>query len=123
VNESVDAVGRILLTLTQARDRRTELVTALTGDPSLPLDRLHGVLGVTASGDFERARGALRQAAEGAAREAAINRGVLRRALEAGEAFLQELFSSTAGPAPVYGPREARAESGSGPAVLVNRRI
>jgi len=103
VDRSSDAVSRVLLGLDESRRRRGELLEALTGDANVPLDRLESQLGGALPASLESARRTLRRAATDAAREATINRGVLRRAVEAGEAFLQDLFSGGAPQAPTYG--------------------
>ena len=108
VNASVDAIGRILLTLDAARHRRLRMVEAIAGDASLPLHRLE-------------ARARLRRAAEAVTQEVTVNRSVLRHAVDAGEAFLQALFSSVIDPAPVYGPPE-RPEECPPSGLLLNRR-
>jgi capsid protein len=120
VNASVDAIGRILLTLEEARSHRTGIVAALAGDPRLGLDRLEAALGAPLSARVEEARAGLCRAAGEVAHEVAINRAVLRRAVEAGEAFLQALFSATADPPAVYGSPQRREESGA--AVFLNRK-
>ncbi len=121
VEASVDAIGRILLTVEAAKARRTGLVTAVTGIPDLPLDQLETSLGVELGAPLQHARQRLRRAAQDVAQEVAINRAVLRRAVEAGEAYVQALFSCVVGPSPAYAPAE-RAESAAATGVLVNRR-
>ena len=118
VNASVDAIGRILLTLDEARRRRGGMIGALTGDPTARLDSLDARLGFALPESCDRSRVALRRAAERVAQEVSINRGVLRHAVEAGEAFLQALFSTTAGPA-VYEQHERPEKP---PGMLLNRR-
>lgn len=120
VNASVDAIGRLLLALGEARTTRTRIVAALTGDAALPIDRLEAALGAPLPPALETARAALRTAAEGVAHEVAINRAVLRRAVEAGESFLQALFSTAVDSPGVYGTTEHREEPAAG--ILLNRR-
>jgi len=103
VDRGSDALSRVLLGLDEARRRRGELLEALTGDANVPLDRLEAQFGGALPPALESARRTLRRAATDAAREATINRGVLRRAVDAGEAFLQDLFSGGAPQAPTYG--------------------
>jgi hypothetical protein len=121
VDGSVDAIGRVLHTLEQAKRRRIELVSTVTGSPDTALEELEGTLGVPLSAELLKARSRLRRAAQDVAQEVAINRAVLRRAVEAGEAFVQALFSTVSGPAPAYTPSE-RADAPSATGVLVNRR-
>jgi hypothetical protein len=101
---SVHAIGRTLLTLEEARRRRGALIALVTGNSAIVLSDLEAHLGFSPPDAFVAAREALRRAAEATSRELAINQTVLRRALEAGDAFLQELFSSTADPMPAYIP-------------------
>lgn len=121
VEGSVDAIGRVLHTLEQAKRRRIELVTAVSGSPDTTLERLEDTLGVPLSADLLRARERLRRAAHDVAHEVAVNRAVLRRAVEAGEAFVQALFSTVSESVPSYAPGE-RAEAPAATGVLVNRR-
>ena len=103
VNRGSEATSRLLLAMDEAKQRRGEIVAALTGDSEVPLDHLEKHIGQPLPTAVESARLTLRQAALDVAREAAINRVVLRRAVEAGEAFLQDLFSGEQTQAPTYG--------------------
>jgi len=102
IESSVHAIGRTLLTLEEARRRRGALVVLIVGTATIALADLEIQLGFPAPDDFIAAREAVRRAAEATSRGLAINQTILRRALEAGDAFLQQLFSSTAAPAPAY---------------------
>jgi len=121
VNASVDDVGRILLAVEEARRQREAMVAALAGGPGATLEGLGAPDARPGRAAFDTARAALRRAAEEAAHEAAVNRAVLRRAVEAGEAFLQSLFSSAADPSPVYAPAEGRERPGA-PGFILNRK-
>ena len=103
VDQSSDATSRLLLSMAEAKQRRGEIVAAMTGDADVPLDSLAAQLGQPVPAAVESARLTLRQAALDVSREAAINRVVLRRAVEAGEAFLQDLFSGGEPQSPTYG--------------------
>jgi hypothetical protein len=122
VGASADAIGRIILTLQEARRRRVALLADLTGDGALPIDRLEEALKAPLPPALDRSRRLLRQSARDASREAAINHHVLRHAVDAGEAFLQALFSSAAEPAPVYRSPERPSDPGVAPGVIVNRK-
>lgn len=115
IESSVHAIGRTLLTLDEARRGRMALIALVTGNGAIGLADLEAHLGFTAPESFSAVRDAVRRAAEATARELAINQTVLRRALDAGDAFLQQLFSSTADPMPAYspGPRNAEPQPGS----------
>jgi hypothetical protein len=104
IESSVQAISRTLLTLEQARRRRDALITLIAGNAAIALADLETQLGFPAPDDFVAAREAVRRAAEATSRELAINQTILRRALEAGDAFLQQLFSNTADPTPAHTP-------------------
>jgi hypothetical protein len=120
IEHSVHAIGRTLLTLEEARRRRVSLTALVAGRAGATLADLDASV-ETLPAAFTAAREAVRRAAEATARDVAINQTVLRRALEAGDAFLQQLFSSAADPMPVYapGPRAAGPHAGGG--LLLNR--
>src|SRR5919197_4307678 len=87
IEASVHAIGRTLLTLEEARRRRTSLTALVTGQPSVPLAQLEAYLGRALPDALVSAREAVRQAAESTAMELAINQNVLRRAPGAGGAL------------------------------------
>jgi hypothetical protein len=120
IESSVQAVGRTLLTLEEARRRRTSLTEFLTGNHSSELADLERYVGCRLPEPLQLAREGVRRAATAAAQDARINQNVLRRALEAGDAFLQQLFSTAIEPAPAYLPGTQPAESRP-PSVLFNR--
>jgi len=121
VNASVDDVGRILLAVEEARRQREAMVATLTGTAGASLEGLGTLGGRPGAAPFAAARAALRRAAEETAHEATVNRAVLRRAVEAGDAFLQSLFSSATDPSPVYTPAERRDRPGT-PGFILNRK-
>jgi hypothetical protein len=118
IEASVHAVGRTLLTMEEARRRRIALTTLL-GVGEVSLDELERTLGHLLPADFRAAREAVRRSAEATAREVAINQNILRRAIQAGDAFLQQLFSSVADPMPAYTPGPAAEPRPA--AMLLNR--
>jgi hypothetical protein len=120
VNATVDSIGRILLALGEAHAYRNGVLDTLTGERGLTLDELERVLGGPLPEGLTEARTRLKAAAEEVAREVAINRTVLRRAVEAGEAFLQALFSAATVAPAVYGNAERTEEAPTG--MLLNRR-
>ncbi|HTO74218.1 MAG TPA: hypothetical protein VMJ30_10365, partial [Gemmatimonadales bacterium] len=67
------------------------------------------------------ARRAIQHAALKATEDVAVNQQVLKRALEAGESFLQQLFTTASDALPTYGAGEARPDKPSAMGVLVNR--
>lgn len=118
VDASVHALGRTLLTLEEARRRRSEVVRALTGRADAPLGELEQAVGGPLPEPLVQARRGLRDAAMRTAHEVRINQHVLRRALEAGDAFLQQLFAGGADPSPAYGRAPRATEA---PARLLDR--
>jgi hypothetical protein len=123
VNASVEAIGRILLTLNEARSRRTGIVSSITGNGPVPLDRLEQLIGQPLPTRLSETVMELRRSAQKASHEVAINWSVLRRAVETGEAFLQTLFSSVVDPEPVYRPSDRKEEGRGGPGFLVDRMV
>ena len=121
VNASVDDVGRLLLSVDESRRHRLAVVAELGGAPGASLEEFEPPFGSQGAGAYAAARAALRREAEKAAHEAAVNRTVLRSAVEAGNAFLQALFSSTDEPSPVYSAAERPAPPSS-PGFILNRR-
>jgi hypothetical protein len=111
IDASVQAVARTLLTLDQARRHRAEVAATLLSAEDVALADLERHLGCELPPALAAAREGVRRAAEAAAREVAINQHVLRRALEAGDAFLQQLFASAADPMPVYAPGPKPADA------------
>ena len=120
---SVDAISRLLLRLQELRRSRGEQLAALAGDAGLGIEQLAGELEVDLPPRLDEARRALRRAAGEVVREATVNRAVLRRTVESGEAFLQALFSAVAGPAPVYAPVPHPDEGQARGGLLVNRQV
>jgi hypothetical protein len=121
VEQAGGDIGRLLFTLGEARRGRDRIMDSLGARPDQSLGLLARALGGPLPPTLEEARSRLGRAAEEAAREAAVNRVVLRRALDAGEAFLQRLFAGTADPPPSYAAGERR-EPATPPGVLLNRR-
>lgn len=102
VEGTVAAIGRTLFTLEEARRRRSALTRHLSGDATDQLAELERHLGGPLAAPVAEARRAVRAAAEAVQREVRINQVVLRRVLEAGDAFLQQLFSAGMEQAPAY---------------------
>ncbi len=113
IESSVQAIGRTLLTLKEARRRRGALIALIVGNATSTLADLEIQLGFPPPDDLVAARDAVRRAAEATSRGLAINQTILRRAAEAGDAFLQELFSSTAAaiPADTSAPKPSETAS------------
>jgi hypothetical protein len=112
IDTSVYAIARMLLTLEEARRRRRAALTAaLMGRQGVALRDLESFIGVLPA-PLLAAREAVRRAAEATAQDLAINQTVVRQALEAGDAFLQQLFSSAsdtmAVPTPSLRPADGR---------------
>jgi len=114
VQGSCDDIARILVALDGARRNRAALLSDLVGSVPATLEELARALGGMLPPAVAQAGLALRREAESTAREAAVNRTVLQRTVEAGEAFLQALFTSTMSPDPVYHAGERRDDDGAG---------
>ena len=98
IDESAYAIARTLLTLEEARRRRrASLTAAVMGRQGVALCDLESFIGILPA-PLLAAREAVRRAAEATAHDLAINQRVVRQALEAGDAFLQQLFSSASDP-------------------------
>ena len=94
IDDSVYAIARALLTLEEARRRRrASLTAAVMGRRGVALSDLESFVGVLPA-PLLVAREAVRRATEAAAHDLAINQRVVCQAGEAGDAFLQQLFSS-----------------------------
>lgn len=120
VQSCCDEIARVLESIETAREGRSTALAALTGDGAMKLAALERALHRELPADLVHARRALRLAAEAAAAETATNHVVLQRTIEAGDAFLQALFSSASEPDPVYRAGEKRAEGD--PGFLVDRQ-
>ncbi len=122
VLSSCDEVSHVLLTLEEARRSRAAAMLKLTGDAEAGLAALEERVVGPLSERLTQARQSLRVAAGETALEAAVNHTVLRRAVEAGEAFLQALFSTTMEPEPVYRSGDRKDESAGGAGWLLDRK-
>jgi hypothetical protein len=114
VHGSCDDIARILVTLEQAKRHRLALLQTATGPAPATFESLAQAHGGTLPEPVAEAMQALREAAKGTVREASVNRVVLQRTVEAGEAFLQALFTGTADTGAVYRPGERRDDDGAG---------
>lgn len=121
LEQSADQVARAVTTLGEARRTRGEIMRALTGDADTTFPQLERVIGQALPTALQEARAAVLGAARSAASDVAINQHVLRRAVHAGDLFLQRLFSSMADPMPVYAPHAASSTRAT-PSLLINRR-
>lgn len=120
VETTIETIGRTLAALHDLKQHRANLLLDLTGVNTLPLEELEARIHAPPSPRLARVCQALRQNARRAAQEAAITQGVLRRVLQSGDHFLQELFAAAAPPAPGYAA-EPRADLGARSGVILNR--
>jgi FlgN protein len=91
---AIHEIGRLLITLSEARRRRVSLVVLLAGDEEAKLEQ---VIRSAAPSDSVRLRAAqdhLKAVAEITNRDLMITQTVLRRVIETGERFLQQLFGA-----------------------------
>jgi hypothetical protein len=121
INGTVDEIGRILFTLQQARNRRNQVLGDIGGMAPPSLERLDEAYEADTLRRVEPERSELRRAALEVAREAQINRTVIARAVESGEAFLQAIFSATSDPPAGYAAAR-KPHAADGAAILCNRR-
>jgi len=121
VEASVHAMGRTLLTLDEAKRRRAALTSLITGGEAVPMERLETMLGGALPPEVQEARALVKRVALLTAQDVAINQHILRRALEAGDLFLQKLFSMAGDPAPGYQRREPAGDPPARSGVILNR--
>jgi hypothetical protein len=121
VESSIHAMGRTLLTLDEAKRRRAALTSLIAGGEPTPLDRLESILGGTLPREVEEARALVKRSALLTAQDVAINQHILKRALEAGDLFLQKLFSMAGDPAPGYVRTERTMEAAPQSGLILNR--
>lgn len=122
IEESVHAMGRILLTTDEARRRRRALL-ALSGAPEdLPLSALESVFGDPLPESLATARQSVWATAMAVRREVAINHRIISRALQAGDSFLRRLFAETADQPSVYRSESAGHAPEPAGGVIVNRQ-
>ena len=119
VDDSVFAVQRVLLTLSEARKRRRAINARLGQSEDVALRDLLAAMGPYATEELQSSREALQGSARTLAREVSTNRQVLREALTSGEEMVRTL-------AGVGAQRNAYDSTGAGEAprasYLVNRR-
>ncbi len=121
VHVSCDDIARVLVSLDSARRHRGAVLGALVEETPPTIEALARSLGGSLPAELDEAVQRLRHEAEATAREAAVNRTVLQRTVEAGEAFLQALFTSATPPDPVYRPGERREDEAAG--FLLDRKV
>ncbi len=116
-----ERVTGTLLKLDRARSGRREILARGTGDPALPLADLEQRLGRPLPEAAVRARKHLRDAAGRAERELAINRAVLRRAQDAGDAQFHALLTWLERETPLYGPASGTSRGKERGALVVDK--
>lgn len=121
VEASIHAMGRTLLTLDEAKRRRSALLALISGGEPTALEQLEQTLGGVLPRDVEEARGMVKRSALMAAQDLAINQHILRRAMEAGDIFLQRLFSMAGDPAAGYQCGERPTEPAPQSGLILNR--
>ena len=103
LHQNFQAIRRIVRTFDEAKKRRASVVHYLTGREDLALDQLEFFLGDPLPINLDAARAQLWLAAQSVAREAQVNKAAVRRAKDANNALLQELFSAVARSGADYG--------------------
>jgi hypothetical protein len=94
LEQLVQQLSRTLLTLREARRQRRVLTEMVTGDAEATLGALMSSLPPDASPLVGQLCRELRDRAHGANRELTINQTVIRRAIQSGERFLQQLLTA-----------------------------
>jgi len=113
IESSIQALGRTILTLEESR-RQRRAVLALIGDTEeVELNDLEAHLGDSITPQLAAARTAVQQAAAAVSRDLSINQAVLNRAVQAGDVFLQRLFSTASHTTPSPRP-DTKADDGPG---------
>ncbi len=121
IESSLHAMGRTLLTLDEAKRRRAALTALIAGGDAVPIERLEQLLGGILPPEVEEARSMVKRAALHAAQDVAINQHILKRALDAGDLFLQKLFSMSGDPAPGYQRGERAGDAPAQSGMILNR--
>ncbi len=121
IESSIHAMGRTLLTLDEAKRRRAALTALIAGGNPTPLERLEQLLGGILPREVEEARAMVKRSALLAAQDLAINQHILRRAMDAGDLFLQRLFSMAGDPAAGYQRGDRPNEPGPQSGLILNR--
>ena len=93
IEESVHAIGRVLLILDEARRRRQTLVEHLSGRGDVPLSQLEDAFGEPLPDQVREAFLAVRTIGQNLRREVTINKHIIDRTLQIGDRFLQRLFT------------------------------
>ncbi len=122
VDDSVYGTQRVLLTLGEARRRRS--LNRLIGDSEdLGLKSLDRVLGAAMNDAVRAARDGLQAAALTLSQEVDINRRVLREALAAGDDYVRAIYGGSAEATKgVYASGNDQSPPARAGGVLINRR-
>ncbi|MEO5798591.1 MAG: hypothetical protein ABIZ70_11410 [Gemmatimonadales bacterium] len=113
-------VSRSVLTLEQARRRREQIMQLLTGGEPATYAVIEELTAEVP--DLAHARTTLRNEAQMAVRELALNQAILARALKAGDAYLQTLFTSVTDGPGEYGQHSGVKERPTPSGVVLNTR-
>lgn len=113
-------VSRSVLTLEQARRRREQIMQLLTGGEPATYSVIEELTAEVP--DLATARQSLRNEAQLAVRELALNQAILARALKAGDAYLQTLFASVTDAGAEYGQHAGVKERPTPSGVVLNTR-
>lgn len=123
IENGVFTTHRLLTTLGEARKRRRMLVQMLAGSDGVGIEGLEKALGMRMSPALAEALDSIRATATTLSREVAINRQLLREALEASDAYVRMLY--TPDTAASYPAEIRRTDAGSDRpgGALINRTI
>ena len=110
LEEVVNQIGRTLLTIREARRQRALLIELVVGAPNGGLADAAARLAGEAAKEFRTQCRDLHELAVSVSRELTINQAVIRRAIESGEQYLQQLLTVPA--ADGYSERPGEGRSG-----------
>jgi hypothetical protein len=122
VDDSVFAAHRVLRTLEEARRRRRTVIGILTGAEDTSIGDLEAALGARMTPVLAATRDRLQEMAQSVSRDIAINRLVLRRAVESGEGFVRAICGAERRTMTYDAGARSVAQSTNG-GVLINQRV
>lgn len=122
VNDSVFAAHRVLRTMSEARRRRRTLLKGLTGSEDVTLEEFESALGKSMTDDVRRVRDEVRRIARALSRDVAVNRKVLRGAIQSGDDLIRAITDAEATAATYDAETDPAARPRQG-GTIINRKI
>jgi hypothetical protein len=118
VNEETGRMESLIGVLDEHAEVRRRLLRELGGEPLCTLSELESRMGRMPGPPLVRARAELLRTARGVASELVVNRSLLRRSLEGGEAFFQAVLAHLGEALPRCG--EATTPHEGGPSIFLD---